>query len=61
MRLAQRQYGFSWQIIPRALPQLLNDPDKEKSGRVMQAMLKMKKIDIAKLEEAYEHPGTSAA
>lgn len=48
------KYGFSWQIIPNALPKLLNDPDKEKSGRVLQAMLKMKKIDVKALEQAYE-------
>jgi predicted 3-demethylubiquinone-9 3-methyltransferase (glyoxalase superfamily) len=50
----QDKYGFSWQIIPRILPQLLNDPDKEKANRVLQAMLQMKKIDIAGLEKAYE-------
>jgi len=55
------KYGFSWQVIPRALPELLSDPDKEKSARVMQAMLKMKKIDIQGLKEAYEQPGRSAA
>jgi predicted 3-demethylubiquinone-9 3-methyltransferase (glyoxalase superfamily) len=47
------KFGFSWQIIPEALPRLLGDPDSAKSGRVMQAMLQMKKIDVAKLEEAY--------
>jgi predicted 3-demethylubiquinone-9 3-methyltransferase (glyoxalase superfamily) len=47
------KYGISWQIIPDALIKLLSDPNKEKSQRVMQAMLKMKKIDIAKLEKAY--------
>jgi predicted 3-demethylubiquinone-9 3-methyltransferase (glyoxalase superfamily) len=47
------KYGFSWQIIPSALPRLLTDPDAEKAGRVMQAMLQMKKIDIQKLEDAY--------
>lgn len=46
------KYGFSWQIIPKRLGELLTDPDKEKSGRVMKAMLQMKKIDVAKLEEA---------
>lgn len=46
------KYGLSWQIIPKALSQLLADPDKEKAGRVMQAMLKMKKIDIATLQKA---------
>lgn len=50
----QDKFGFSWQIIPNALPQLLNDPDKEKVGRVMQAMLQMKKIDIAGLQKAYD-------
>ena len=47
------QYGVSWQIIPQQLGELMNDPDPEKSGRVMEAMLKMKKIDVAQLEAAY--------
>ncbi len=46
------KFGFSWQIIPEALPRLLNDPDPEKAGRVMQAMLQMKKIIVADLEKA---------
>ena len=50
----QDKYGFSWQIIPTALPRLLNDPDQEKADRVMQAMLKMKRIDIKTLKQAYE-------
>ena len=50
----QDKFGFSWQIIPTALPRLLNDPDPAKSGRVLQAMLKMKKIDIVDLEKAAE-------
>lgn len=49
------KFGLSWQIIPTALPQLLNDPDPEKSGRVMKAMMQMKKIDIAGLRKAYEN------
>ncbi|MBX4189192.1 VOC family protein [Candidatus Parcubacteria bacterium] len=48
----QDKYGFSWQIIPKALGELLSDPDKAKSDRVLQAMLKMKKIDIKGLENA---------
>ena len=48
------RYGLSWQIIPNALEELLGDPDPEKAGRVMQAMLQMGKIDIEKLKEAYE-------
>jgi predicted 3-demethylubiquinone-9 3-methyltransferase (glyoxalase superfamily) len=50
----QDKYGFSWQIIPTALPKLLQDSDKAKSNRVMQAMLQMKKIDIKGLEAAAE-------
>lgn len=46
------RFGVSWQIIPSALPKLLGDPDRAKANRVMQAMLQMKKIDIAKLQEA---------
>jgi predicted 3-demethylubiquinone-9 3-methyltransferase (glyoxalase superfamily) len=46
------RYGMSWQIVPSVLPKLLGDPDPEKSQRVMQAMLKMKKIEIADLERA---------
>jgi predicted 3-demethylubiquinone-9 3-methyltransferase (glyoxalase superfamily) len=48
------KFGMSWQIIPKQLGELMNDPDTEKSGRVMQAMLKMKKIDIAGLQAAYD-------
>ena len=48
------KYGVSWQIIPSALPKLMGDPDREKANRVMQAMLQMKKIDVAKLRQAYE-------
>jgi len=46
------KYGLSWQIIPTALGKLMNDPDKTKAGRVMQAMMKMKKIIMADLEKA---------
>ncbi len=48
------RYGVSWQIIPTALPELLNDPDPEKSNRVMKAMLGMGKIEIQGLRDAYE-------
>lgn len=46
------RFGLSWQIVPSRLPELLTDPDREKSQRVMQAMLQMKKIEIAGLEAA---------
>jgi predicted 3-demethylubiquinone-9 3-methyltransferase (glyoxalase superfamily) len=48
------RFGVSWQVIPRVLPQLLSDPDPEKAGRAMNAMLQMGKIEIAKLEQATE-------
>jgi predicted 3-demethylubiquinone-9 3-methyltransferase (glyoxalase superfamily) len=46
------RYGVSWQIIPRILVELLNDPDAEKSQKAMTAMLQMKKIDIDELKRA---------
>lgn len=46
------KYGVSWQIIPSILGELLNDPDPAKAKRVMEAMLKMKKIDIESLKRA---------
>jgi predicted 3-demethylubiquinone-9 3-methyltransferase (glyoxalase superfamily) len=46
------KYGLSWQIVPTVLITLLNDPDPERSRRVMKAMLQMKKIDIATLKKA---------
>ena len=46
-------FGVSWQIIPTALGRLMGDKDREKAGRVFQAMMKMTKLDVAKLEEAY--------
>lgn len=48
------KYGLSWQIVPTILDELLNDPDPEKSQRVMQAMMQMNKLDIEKLKQAYE-------
>ncbi len=48
------KYGLSWQINPTVLGEMLKDPDPEKSRRVMEAMLQMKKIDIKGLKQAYE-------
>lgn len=48
------KYGVSWQIIPTILGELLQDPDQGKAQRVMQAMLQMKKIEIATLKQAHE-------
>ncbi len=48
------KYGLSWQIVPTALGELLSDPDPAKSKRVMEAMLKMRKLDIGVLKNAYE-------
>jgi predicted 3-demethylubiquinone-9 3-methyltransferase (glyoxalase superfamily) len=47
------RWGVSWQINPRVLGEMLTDEDPQKAKRVMQAMLKMKKIDIAELKRAY--------
>ena len=46
------KFGLSWQIIPTALPELLSDEDEDKAQRVMDAMMKMVKIDIAELRRA---------
>jgi predicted 3-demethylubiquinone-9 3-methyltransferase (glyoxalase superfamily) len=47
------KYGLSWQVVPRVLIEMITDPDTKKSGRVMEAMLQMKKIDIAGVKRAY--------
>jgi two-component system sensor histidine kinase QseC len=46
------KFGLHWQVTPTILPRLLGDPDKAKAGRVMQAMMKMVKLDIPTLEAA---------
>jgi predicted 3-demethylubiquinone-9 3-methyltransferase (glyoxalase superfamily) len=46
------KFGLSWQIVPTALPQLLQDPDPEKSRKAMEAMLQMRKIDIEAVRAA---------
>ncbi len=50
----QDKFGISWQIVPTALPRLMSDPDREKTGRVMQALMQMTKIDIKQLEDAFQ-------
>jgi predicted 3-demethylubiquinone-9 3-methyltransferase (glyoxalase superfamily) len=47
------KYGLSWQIVPRVLIEMIGDKDPQKAQRVMEAMLQMKKIDIATLKRAY--------
>jgi predicted 3-demethylubiquinone-9 3-methyltransferase (glyoxalase superfamily) len=47
------KYGLSWQVVPVAMIELISDADPEKSGRVMEALLQMKKLDIGKLKQAY--------
>jgi predicted 3-demethylubiquinone-9 3-methyltransferase (glyoxalase superfamily) len=49
----QDKFGLSWQVIPKALPQLLSDPDPAKAKRALDAMLKMSKIDLAELKRAH--------
>ena len=48
------KFGLSWQIVPTVLSELLSDPDPEKSGRVMKAMMAMTKLDIRALKQAYD-------
>ncbi|TLY35489.1 MAG: VOC family protein [Nitrospirae bacterium] len=48
------KYGVSWQIVPTVLPKMLQDKDAKKSERVMKALLQMQKLDIERLEQAYE-------
>src|SRR5262249_42026035 len=47
------KFGLSWQIVPKVLPELLNDPDTAKSQRAFQAMMQMKKLDIERLQCAF--------
>ena len=47
------KYGVSWQIVPTILPELIKDPDSERSQRAMAAMLRMKKLDIDELKRSY--------
>lgn len=50
----QDKFGLSWQVVPAVLPELLQDENDEKSDAVMQAMLKMTKLDIAALQSAFD-------
>jgi len=54
------KFGLSWQVVPRGWEALLNHPDNEKRERAFQAMLQMKKLDIAELERAYEGEGAAS-
>ena len=54
MRWLKDKFGLSWQVVPTVLSEMLQDKDAQKAKRVMAAMLKMKKIDIAELRRAYE-------
>jgi predicted 3-demethylubiquinone-9 3-methyltransferase (glyoxalase superfamily) len=49
------KFGLSWQVVPRILMELMGDKDPAKAGATMQAMLQMKKIEISKLQEAYDN------
>jgi predicted 3-demethylubiquinone-9 3-methyltransferase (glyoxalase superfamily) len=48
------RFGVSWQVVPRQLPEMLDSPDRAAAKRAMEAMLEMRKLDIAKLREAFE-------
>jgi predicted 3-demethylubiquinone-9 3-methyltransferase (glyoxalase superfamily) len=51
------KFGVSWQVAPKAIADMLDDRDTERAGRVMEAMMPMKKIDLAELERAYKGVG----
>jgi predicted 3-demethylubiquinone-9 3-methyltransferase (glyoxalase superfamily) len=55
------RFGLSWQVVPRRLFELLGDPDRVKAQRVMAAMLQMRKLELAPLEEAAQGSGATAA
>jgi predicted 3-demethylubiquinone-9 3-methyltransferase (glyoxalase superfamily) len=48
------RFGLSWQVVPRQLGEMLGDPDRERAGRAMEAMLKMSKIDVEALRRAFD-------
>ena len=48
------RYGLSWQIVPTVFPEMISDPDTKKANRAMEAMMKMKKLDIAALKRAFD-------
>jgi predicted 3-demethylubiquinone-9 3-methyltransferase (glyoxalase superfamily) len=50
------RYGVSWQIVPAVIWEMLNDPDPERSERMMHALIGMKKLDIEGLKRAYDQP-----
>jgi len=53
------RFGLSWQIVPRQLVEMLADPDQERAGRAMKAMLQMSKIDVAALRRAFDGEAAS--
>ncbi len=54
------KYGLSWQVVPAELISLMSDPDPERAARATQAMMKMKKIDVAELQRAADEVPSSA-
>lgn len=48
------QYGLSWQVVPKGMSEILNHPDKARSKRAFEAMMQMKKLDMAALRQAFE-------
>ena len=54
------RYGLSWQIVPKILAEMVGNPDSEQSEHAMEAMLRMKKIDIEELKRAYAGDGVTS-
>ncbi|HYX81202.1 MAG TPA: VOC family protein [Gemmatimonadales bacterium] len=55
------RFGLSWQVVPTVLPKLLQDKDPQKRRRVMEALLRMKKIDVEELQRAHDEPAYATA
>ena len=56
LRMAQDKFGLPWQMVNTGLLQMLQDPDSQKADRVMRAMMEMDKLDIQRLQQAYNQP-----
>ena len=54
------KFGLSWQVVPRALSEMITDPDIEKTDRVMKVLMQMKKLDLAALLAAYQGSGAGS-
>ena len=52
MRLVQDRFGLSWQVVPSGMAELFSDPDRDRARRAMEAMMRMRKLDLAAIRAA---------